>query len=821
MENLWRDLRFAGRMLSKGPVFALIAVLSLALGIGANTAVFSLLDAIFLTPLPIAEQDRVMAIFTVRETHQPFSLSHLDWRDVREQNDSFEQIAGYDWTGMSVSTGKETFHVTGQLASGNYFETLGAQAARGRTFGPADDQASGGHPVAVLTHRFWTRRLGSDPQVVGRTLRINGQPFTVIGVMPPELAGLLVGIQPELWVPMAMNPVIQPDPSKNWYETRRGLFLKTFGRLRPGVTPESAEDNLQAIARRLERQYPESNAGRSFQVTPIAETRIVPWAREGAPGGAALLMATAALVLLIACVNLATLLLARATERRREVAVRLALGVRRSRLIRQLLTESLLISLVGGALGLGVAYWAQGALLRLLATVPSLSSDTFSLELELIDGRILAFTLGLTLLTGLLFGLVPALQASRPRLIAALKEGAEVSLGGGRKLSARKILIVTQVALSLVALLGAGLFLRSLREARRIDPGFDPDHLVAISLDLSLQGYSETQGQQLYRRLVERGESLPGVASAAICQFAPLAGSWHASVLPAGHDLDDSPPAAVQFNLVDPDYFSTLGITLDEGRGFTEADREDSVPVAVVNRNLADLFFPGRSAVGQRLTVHSMSREVIVEIVGIARDVKYNRVDEDPQPYLYLPMHQRYVASATLLVRTESDPEPILGQLRQEIRALDPELALIRAETTSEVLSNTLWVPRLAAVSLAIFGAIALGLAAIGIYGVMSYGVNRRQREIGIRVALGAPRVRVFLMILRQSLALLAWGLAAGLLLAYFGRRLVAAMLHVPTSDPPALLGALAALSAIAVAASLLPALRAARVDPIQALRSE
>ncbi|MEM7357368.1 MAG: FtsX-like permease family protein, partial [Acidobacteriota bacterium] len=553
------------------------------------------------------------------------------------------------------------------------------------------------------------------------------------------------------------------------------------------------------------------------RIEPVVRAAIAPWARDGVTRGSALMMAAAVLVLLIVCANVANLLLARANERRKEIALRLALGIRRRRLIRQLLTESAVLALLAGVVGLFVARWMRDALLTLLGAIPMPYQATFGLELQL-DPVVLGFLLLLALGCALVFGLVPALRSSRLDLVGALKQGEATRQGRHRKLGARNALVVAQVALSLVALVGAGLFLRSHTEARQIDPGFDTEKTLMVSFDLGLQGYTPTRGVQLYRSLVERVEALPGAVSAVMAQSAPLQWTMSRSVLIEQGESNDYDRSFVETNLVGPGYFETLGIVLEEGRGIRASDREGSQRVVVVNRTMADRFWPGRSALGQRF---SFFGHPPVEVVGIARDAKYSHVGEAPMPFAYLALEQEYSSLLTLLVQSSGPAEALLPLVLRELRVLAPDLSLTQASTIEQVFSSTLWPSRIAAVFLVLFGVLALVLAAIGIYGVMSYAVYRRRRELGIRAALGAARGKILTMVLGESLQMVAMGLACGLLVAFWASRLVAAMLFVEATDPWAFIGALGVLVACALIATLVPALRALGAEPLSVLRHE
>lgn len=800
-------------------MFTLIAVVSLALGIGANVAIFSLLREVFWKPIPIQDPDRVVVVYGTDERLGDIELvSHENWRDLRDQNTVLEGLGGYAWATVSVATRGEPTHVTGSLVSGNYFDVLGVSAALGRTLSPRDDVTPGAHPVVVLSHHFWSSSLGLDQDIVGRTLRINDHPFTVVGVMPPDFRGLRRGYSAELWVPFAMNRVVIPDAAANWFDRRIGKIVTPVGRLAEGVTLGEADSNFRALGDRLAREYPESLKGRGFRLVPAVEAAIPTWAQTTAKNGAAVLAATVGLVLLIACLNLANLLLARSRERRKEIAVRLALGVGRGRLVRQLLTESVVTSLAGGLAGIAVAIWTQGALLSVLGSMGWWG--TFHLEVAL-DPGILAFLFLLSVMTGLLFGWVPAIQSSRPELVSALKGGGDAGSVQGR-LGFRNVLVVAQVALSLVALVAAGLFLRSFDAARGTDPGFDADKLAVASFDVSLQGYGEEQGKQLFTQVVERIGALPGIESASLAQYGPISDYAYQAVTREGEATDPTARTIIQANPVLPGYFETVGIAIEEGRGFQSSDRASSVPVAVVNRTLAAQLFPGEEAIGKRIVLlESETRTITVEIVGIARDADYNGVGEARQPFFYLPLMQSYVANATLIVRAVGEPASVLRRVTGEMRALDPQLPLVDVRTVEQAVAASMWAPRFVARFLGVFGAVALALTAIGLYGVMLYAVTRRTREIGIRVALGAERRSVLALVLRQSLSLVAVGLVLGVTAALLASRLVSSMLFVESTDPLAYLGTIGLMVAVAFAASLVPALRAMAVDPIRVLRCE
>lgn len=813
MENLLQDLKYAARILIRQPVFTAVSVLSLALGIGANTAIFSLVDALLWRTLPVENPQELVGLYTRDEKNPGFApLSHLNWKDYRETSQSFSGVIGYDWVQLSMQVGKEPILGVGQLVSGNYFDVLGIKAARGRTFLPDEDAQPGGHPVTVISHRFWTENLESDPNAVGRVLRINGSGYTILGVTPESFTGTDLGLQPQLWIPMAMNQQIRPGKAFNWYDTRRGLFLNAVGRLKPEVSRAQAQAELSTIGERLRREYPDDNKGRSVEIVPLSQTLVGdPNARDGFIAGSGLLMGVVGLVLLIACANVSNLLLAQAAARYREIAVRLSQGASRGRLVRQLLTESLLLALLGGAGGLLVALWVQTALPKLLP------ADRFPLELDLgLDARVLAFTLGIAIATGLLFGLVPALRSTKPDLVSALKNRSGEQAGSQGRFGLRGFLVAGQVALSLVSLIAAGLFVRSLGEVQSIYPGFDADHLAVLSFDVGRQGWDQSRGEQFYREVRERVLAVPGVTAAAVAQAGPFQGAFLRSVFLEGSD-GKKDGVLTPVNTIGPGYLETVGVPVLRGRGFTAADREGAPRVVIVNEVMAETLWPGEDPIGKRFHFFG---DPPVEVVGVARTIKYNTPGEDPRPYIYEPIAQRYVTGVTLVVRSQRAPEGVLAAVQQELRKLAPEMPLVGVSTVPDLVTASLWAPRAGASMLGLFGLLALGLASVGLYGVMSYSVTQRSREIGVRMALGAQQRDVLRMVLRQGLTLVAVGLVAGLLLAFGVTRFVSGMLFgVSPTDPAAFAVTSLVLAVVAFGATLVPALRATSVQPILAIR--
>ena len=813
-----QDLRYALRLIAKSPAFSAVAIGSLALGVGANTAIFSLVNVLLLRPIPVEEPARLASVFTT-DARNPgnLPLSHLNYKDLRDQNEVFAGMAAIAFAQMNWSAGRDSEQIPAQVVSGNYFSVLGVRPALGRGFLPEEDARP--TPVAVLSHGFWERSLGSNPAIVGQTLTLNRTPFTVVGVAPKGFTGTLLGGGPSVWVPMSMHDVAQPN--FDWYETRRGLFLFAFGRLKDGVTTEGASANIKTIFARLEQAYPDDNKGRGAGAVPLLDARLNPNGQGGAPVVrlSMILMTIVGIVLLIACANIANLLLARASRRRREIAVRLALGAGRARLVRQLLTESVLLSTIGAAVGLALAYWLLDILRAADLPLPVPVDDTLT-----IDRQVLAFTALLAVATGLLFGLAPAVQASSPDVVPVLKNELVPTGTGSRGalpvFSLRQALVVSQVAASLIALVAAGLFVRSLRDAQSIDTGFETTGVLVMNFNLGREGYTPERGQLFYQQVVERVAGLPGVAHAAVAQNAPLGGGLLRSVFPEGLDTTTRDRILVQVNAVSPGYLETIGVPILRGRDFISADGPDSPRVVIVNERMAQQFWPGEDAIGKRFRFPG---EEFTTIVGIARDAKYNGVAEDPIPFIYEALRQRYTPAAALHVRAQADAAGLAPAVRREVLALDPTLSVFNIRTLEDQVFDSLQPLRVNVVLLTTFGVLALSLAAIGLYGVANYSVAQRTREIGVRMALGAQPAAVLRLVLGQGLALVALGLALGLGLAYAGSFVIppALLPNVSARDPWTFAGTAAVLAVVAFAASYVPARRATRIDPLIALRTE
>ncbi len=808
MRTLLQDLRYATRMMLKSPNYTLIAVITLALGIGANTAIFSLVNTALLRPLPVERPEQLVSINNLSLSLPLFS--YPNYRDFRDRNNSFSGMLAYRPAPVSLSANGVNERLWGNLATGDYFEVLGVKPALGRFFTPDDDKTPGGHPIAVLTYDCWQKRFAGDPQVIGKTVIVNGRNFTVIGVAPRGFYGSEIIYRPEMWFPMMMLAQIQGG--SHYLEARDISNFLVQGRLRPGVTARQAEAELKTIAAQLAREFPKENEGLNVALSPVG--LVGSFMRGPVTSFVGVLMAVVGLVLLLACANLANLLLARATERRKEIAVRLAIGASRLRIVRQLLTESALLSMLGGALGLLLAVWLVDAM---MAFKPPID---FPLSIELsIDGRVLLFTLIVSTLTGVIFGLLPALQSSKSDLVPALKD--ESSLGGYRRSWLRSGLVVFQVSLSLVLLICAGLTLRGLQRAQSLDPGFTPRNALETSFDLSLQGYDGPRAREFRRRLLERVRALPGVQYAGLSNFVPLSMNGNANPIYVEGQPEQrgaNAPTAMTYR-ASPGFLPALGTRLLQGRDFTEQDGESNPSVAIVNETFARRFWPGQSALGKRFS-RASSAGPWIEVVGVIQDGKYFSLSEGPTPFVYTNLHPQSGADLIMVVRTASEPQSAMAAIRREFQLLDATLPLYDVQTMVEHMALPLFPARVAATLLGSFGTLALALAAIGIFGVMSYAVTQRTREIGIRMALGAQALAIFKLVVGQGLKLTALGLAIGLAGAFAGTRLMSGLLYgVSALDVVTFAGVSALLAMVVLLACYIPARRATKVDPMIALR--
>ena len=827
-DEMFQDLRFGARMLLQSKGFTAVAVLSLALGIGANTAIFSLADALLWRALPATGNDRLFTLVRGDGSGGPFS--YPDYVDYRDRNRVFTGLAAYESVPLAFGNGDRSGVVMGELVTGNFFEVLGVRMAQGRAFLPEEDRTPGAHPVVVVSHDFWQRSLGGDPQLIGKALRFNNQSFTVIGVAVAGFVGVSIPGRADVWVPMMMQAAAKPSGGPGLNE-RQVDILGAIGRLKPGISRAHAEAELETINRQLQQAYPAPNLwnldaaafqqSRRLTLTP-AQGTLNSGLRQIVTQAATLATVVAGIVLLIACANVANLLLARAGARRKEIAIRLAVGAGRLRLIRQLLTESLLLALLGAAAGLLLAVWIN----QLLMSVQPPFPPPMELKADLrLDGRALGFTLLLSMLTGVIFGLAPAWAATRPDVVPALKDEAGTS-GGLRRFSLRNLLVVAQVAMSLVLLIGAGLFIRSLRYTQAIDPGFDTSNGLVMMLDLGQQWYSEERGRQFYQQLVERLAATPGVRSVAISDFLPLGfmGRFDQISAEGQPPITDGPPITANRHGVGLRYFETMGIPFLRGRDFTSQDTPSSERVAIINQSLARGLWPNRKdigeVIGRRIRLVPDSNAPWNVIVGVAGDCKYFGLREERQSGVWTPLAQEYAPFFQAVVRTTAETPGVVAAIRREVAALDPNLPIQNLITLRDHVGLWLWTAEMSAGLVTALGGLGLLLAAIGLYGVMSYAVARRTREIGIRMALGAQARDMRKMIIGQGVRLTLAGMAIGLAAAFAVSRLAANLLYgVSSRDPITFVVVPMTLAAVALLACYVPARRVTKVDPMIALR--
>jgi len=812
METFWRNLQYSLRTLRKRPGFTLTVVITLALGIGANATIFTWIKAVLLEPLPGIEQpERLVEVWGATRNNSALSLSYLDYLDYRDRNVVFSGLAAHQVQPLNLGRGGKPERVWGAVVSGNYFNVLGVKGLIGRTFLPEEDRTPNSHPVAVIGYGLWQRDFGADPKVIGRTITLNEHDFTIIGVTPKEFGSPFAGIALDAWTPVMMKDYVALP---HFSLTDRGSrWLMVMGRLKPGVTVVQAQANIAAIARQLERTYRQTNDQMGAAVYLLSQS---PFSlKRSMQSALAVLMAAVAIVLLIACANIANLLLARAASRRKEIAVRLALGSTRWRMLGQMLTESFVLASCGAAVGLTLAFWTARSLPAFLPPYGiQVSFDTRP------DVVVLAFTLGLTVITTVLFGLAPALQASKPDLVAALKDNAAALGQGQRKFPLQHALVISQMALSTVALISAGLFVRSLREAYEADPGFDPHRVLLASFDPFLSGHDDNHGREFYRRLIERVRTLPGVQSVTLARRLPLtlSGIAFANVVIDGYTPAKDEDMHLNYETVGPDYFRTMRIPLVQGRDFDERDNEHARGVVIINETMARRYWTGGDALGRRIKLDKSW----LQIVGIAKDVKNRTLNEALQPFLYVPFLQDYRSNMILVARTVIEPKTMFHAVRAETAALDPKIPMFDAKTFEEHIGLSLFLQRMAATILSIFGLLALSLAAVGVYGVMAYAVSQRTRELGIRISIGASRSDVLKLILGQGLTLSVVGLIGGLVTALVVTRFSAHLLYgVSSADPVTFTVIALLLLGVAVVSGYFPARRATRIDPVVALRME
>jgi predicted permease len=819
------DLRYALRWLRRTPGFTLAAVASFAIGIGFNTALFSVVDAVLFRPLPVRAPDELVNIYTSGSDGDPWiTSSYPDLLDLRSGNAVFTDIAGHSPMMAAVNSSDRTRLALGEIVTGNYFQFFGVTASRGRTLTP-DDERPEAERVLVVSDRYWTRELGRDPNVVGRPLRLRGLTYTIVGVVDASFTGMVPMLSPDMWVtvreatevePAGIQDVV-PSPTGTSRLDRRGqrwLFAK--GRLKPGVTVAQAQANLDVVMRQLMAAYPQTNKDRRPALKKSSEVRIHPAGDQLVLFIGVGLMVAVGLVLLIACANVASMLLARASARQREIAIRLAIGAGRWRLIRQLIIESLVLALAGAAAGILVSVW----LTRLIATPNLPIPIPIVLDLRM-DGRVLGFTLLLTTIAGLAAGLAPAFRASRANLVDALR-GAAGGARPGRRWTLRDALVAGQIAATAVLLVTAGLLSRSVLAARSADVGFRVEGLAVVSADLDLARYDQARAEQYWRRALERVRSLPGVEAAALAARLPFSINFNVQQFHIpGHASPNDLGFSLQNTRVSADYFRAIGVPILQGRGFNESDTPTSQNVIVINETMAKRFWKDRSPLGERIRLRSVDGPAF-EIVGISADHRIRTVGEPPEPYVHFAASQQMNFFQIILARTSGDARRLVEDIRRELAALEPAVPILDSQTMEAQVAATLLPVRVGLWVVSAVGVVALLLAAVGLYGVIAYSVSRRTREIGIRMALGARPAAVLSLVMRQGLTVAAAGLVLGGLLAIAATRALAGMLYgVSLADPIAWSTALTALLGAATLANLLPARRAARVDPSVALRTD
>ena len=807
-----QNLRTAGRLFVKNPLFTAIVVLTMSIAIGLNTTVFAAVEAILLRPLPgTTHPERLVQVYRTWPGMTWGSNSLPHYLDVRARtSDVFDGVASWTFASFSLSSSDQPRRMMGQLVSANYFTTLGVQPALGRFFVPAEDEGRGAHPVVVLGYSAWRGMFGGEASVIGRTINLNGQPMEVVGVAPDEFRGAMPMIDPVAFVPLMQIEQVAPD-RRGSFEWRGNNFMNIIGRLKDGVSVEQAQARITLVNNQLTAEYPDHYEKSGIWVVAQKDAGMHPSIRSAQVGLSAVILAVVGVLLLVACVNISNLFLARATDRGKEMAVRLALGARRGQLFRQLIVESLFFAAVSGLAGIAVAVVA----VKLLNGITLPMDVGFRPNLE-INPQVLLFTLGVTLLAGLLFGLAPAIQATRPSLVPGLK--GESPAGAGRS-RVRKGLIIAQMALSIILLTSAGLFLSNLRTATTLDVGFTPTGAVVANLAPDLQGYDRPKTEQFYRTLIERLRDVPRVEAVGLIETLPLGldGSDTDVDIP-GYTPAEGESMSINYASATPGYFDAIGTKIIQGRDFTERDDSSSARVMIVNQRFVDRFWPGQDGVGR--TLRRGGREFT--IVGVTTTGKYKTLGEDPIGFMWFPQAQSWGAGMNVVVRGGGDPAVLLAALRREVAALDPQMPIVNLQTLTDHLGTTLMPARIAGFALGLFGVIGLLLAGIGMYGVMSHSVGQRTREIGIRMALGATANGVIALVMRQGLGQVLLGCGLGILGAGGAFMLIRGVLYGTGSLTAAtFVGAPLVLLAVAAIALLVPARRASRLDSVIALKRD
>jgi predicted permease len=814
MNSFWQDVRYSLRMIAKAPGYAAIAVLTLALGIGANTTIFSWINSTLLNPIPgLASPNEVVALSLGRGTDNPFPFTYPDFESMRDGQQSFVGITAANIAPMSLTGKGKPERVWGMVASANYFDLLGVRPILGRGFLPEEDTKPGGAPVAVISYRLWQTHFGANPDIVGQTLEINQHPYTIVGVTPAVFQGSQTGLRSEIWIPIMMEEQLMPQG--DLIHDHHYFWLTALGRLKPGVRPEQAQEEMTLRLKREAKNYPEEHKGHdSVSVYPLWRNPF--GANQFLSTLLPMLMTIAGLVLLLACANVANLMLVRSVARRREIAIRLSLGANRWRLVRQLLVESLILALAGGLVAFAITFWSAGTFMKF---VPK---TDFPISLGMrVDHTVLLATIVISVLTGVIFGILPALRASGEAPIAVLKEDTGSASGGMRKARLASALVVAQISLSLLLLICAGLFIRSFMSAQQINPGFNPHNVLIATYDLFTGGYSEASGVEFDRQLVAKLEAQPGIQSVALSSRVPLGfGGGSTAVNPEGYVSQANESMETQVAIVTPNYFQTLQIPLVKGRDFTPQDTKSSQRVVIVSETFVNRYWPNQEALGKQLN-SDLTHEWFT-VVGVARDSKVNGLNEKPTPFLYLPQYQVYRATMIVLARTNGDPLAAGKTVEKTIHELNADLVVF--DITSLDLREQIasFGQRVAGTFVGAFGLLALVLAAVGIYGVTSYTTRQRTHEIGIRMTLGASKRDVLRLVLGHGLRLTIIGVVLGLAASFaLTRFLTSLLLGVTSTDALTFSSVALLLCAVALLACFIPARRAMRVDPMVALRYE